>query len=117
MKLVMWVIALVAVVALTRAVAGPSQAVRARTKDLPAGGALILDVRTAGEYAGGHYPGATNIPVQKLAERIKELGATNRSIVVYCRSGARSAAAEKILRKAGFTDVVNAGGLRDMPKP
>lgn len=77
-------------------------------------GALVLDVRTAGEYQGGHYGGALNIPVQELEDRLNELGDRKRAIVVYCASGARSARAAGILSQAGFTNVVNAGGYADL---
>jgi len=79
-------------------------------------GALVLDVRTAGEFAGGHYDGAVNISVQELKKRVSELGATNRAVVVYCAAGVRAASAKKILLSAGFNDVTNAGGLSDLQK-
>ncbi len=78
-------------------------------------GAQILDVRSPGEFHSGAYPGARNVPVQDLARRLDELD-PRRPIVVYCASGARSAAAVGLLKKAGFADVVNAGGLRNMPR-
>ncbi|MBL8909473.1 MAG: rhodanese-like domain-containing protein [Archangium sp.] len=65
-------------------------------------GALLLDVRTPEEFACEHVPRALNIPVQVLAERVHECGPTTRPIVVYCRSGGRSAAACAILRRAGY---------------
>ena len=65
-------------------------------------GALLLDVRTNGEFAGGHLDGATNIPVGELAARLAEVAA-HKEIVVYCRSGRRSAAAAELLRSAGHT--------------
>jgi len=64
---------------------------------------VVLDVRTAAEFAEGHVPGARNIPHTELAARIAELeGDRARDIVVYCRSGARSAQAVKTLGAAGF---------------
>lgn len=73
-----------------------------RAHELVDSGALLLDVRTPGEYAGGHLPGAVNIPVQELGERARELPATDRAIVIYCRSGARSAAAASALQSLGY---------------
>jgi rhodanese-related sulfurtransferase len=61
-----------------------------------AAGAVLLDVRTAEEFATGHLPGAKNIPVQELSARLRELP-PKASVVVYCRSGGRSAAATQIL--------------------
>ena len=79
-------------------------------------GALVIDVRTEDEFADGHYEGARNIPVNLLPNRLAEIGAKERPIVVYCASGARSAMAAKMLKASGFTDVTNAGGLEDMPQ-
>ena len=79
-------------------------------------GALILDVRTPGEFASGGYPKARNIPLQSLGAQLEKLGAKTQSIVVYCASGTRSSQAVQMLRRAGFTDVVNAGGLGSMPR-
>jgi len=78
-------------------------------------GAKIVDVRSTGEFQSGAYPGAVNIPVQELEARLGELP-MDRPIVVYCASGGRSAAAERMLRARGFTDVVNGGGLSQMPR-
>lgn len=68
---------------------------------------LVLDVRTPEEFATGRIPGAVNIPHTELATRLDELGpdARERELVVYCQSGARAAAADKVLREAGFSDV------------
>lgn len=59
-------------------------------------GALLLDVRTPGEFSEGHVEGALNIPVQDLGNRIGEI-AKGREVVVYCRSGGRSAVAAQML--------------------
>jgi rhodanese-related sulfurtransferase len=72
---------------------------------------VVLDVRTPEEYAAGHLPGAVNIPHGELAARIGELaGARDRDIVVYCRSGSRSAQALEVLDKAGFKRVFHLKG-------
>jgi phage shock protein E len=67
-----------------------------------AAGAVLLDVRTPGEYADGHVQGAKNIPVQELAKRFGELP-PKADVVVYCRSGARSAVASQMLNGRGHT--------------
>ena len=77
-------------------------------------GALVIDVRTPGEYGSGHYKGATNIPVSDLAARLSEIADLQKPIIVYCASGARSAKAASILTAAGFRDVTNAGRLGNM---
>jgi hypothetical protein len=56
-------------------------------RDLVAKGALLLDVRSPGEFAGGHIDGAISIPVQELVGRMDELGDKSGEIVVYCQSG------------------------------
>ena len=75
-----------------------------------AAGAWLVDVRTPGEFASGHPKGARNVPLQDLPARAKELP-KDREIIVYCRSGARSASATSILRSKGFEQVHDAGGL------
>jgi phage shock protein E len=74
--------------------------------------ALLLDVRTASEFSSGHIEGAINIPVQELEARLATLPAKkDQDIVVYCRSGRRSAKAKELLEKAGFTKVHNLGPM------
>jgi rhodanese-related sulfurtransferase len=71
-------------------------------RQLVSDGALLLDVRTPAEFRDGHVPHATNIPVQELPQRIAEVGPTKRPVVVYCRSGGRSAQAAALLKHAGY---------------
>jgi phage shock protein E len=78
-------------------------------------GASIVDVRTPDEFQGGCYPGATNIPLSDLGRRMAEIP-KDKPVVLYCASGARSASAARAMKQAGFADVVNAGGLSDMPR-
>lgn len=79
-------------------------------------GALIVDVRTRAEFEKGSYPGAINIPLQEVEERLREFGDARSEIVVFCRSGNRSGQARDILVSVGFTNVKNGGGLDDMLK-
>jgi phage shock protein E len=79
-------------------------------------GATILDVRSPDEFADGFYPGAKNIPVNQLVNRLADVGPKDKPLVVYCASGGRSAVATQILKANGFVDVTNAGGLEDMPE-
>jgi phage shock protein E len=76
-------------------------------------GARIVDVRTVGEYQSGHVEGALNIPVGSLEERLAELEPKDGAVVVYCRSGHRSARAADILRQAGFSQVFDLGSVRN----
>jgi len=78
-------------------------------------GAQVVDVRSPDEYRDGSYPGAKNIPVGELGRRAGELQ-KDKPVVLYCASGARSGMGARILKQAGFTQVVNAGGLHDMPR-
>jgi rhodanese-related sulfurtransferase len=67
------------------------------------GDLLVLDVRTAKEFAEGHVPGAVNVPHDELASRLPGLEASRGSdVVVYCRSGRRAEIALDLLAKAGF---------------
>ncbi|MBL8951739.1 MAG: rhodanese-like domain-containing protein [Myxococcaceae bacterium] len=75
-------------------------------------GALLLDVRTPEEFAAGHVDGAKNVPVQVLDAELARLPAKkNQPIVVYCRSGGRSARAAAMLGAAGFTQVHDLGAM------
>jgi phage shock protein E len=78
-------------------------------------GAKIIDVRTPQEFAGSSYPKAKNIPLDQLQSRMGDLP-KDKPVVLYCASGARSAQAARILKRAGFTDVINAGSLGGMPR-
>lgn len=71
-------------------------------------GALVLDVRTKGEYAQGHVEGSRNIPLDELAGRLKDLP-TDRPIITCCASGMRSGAAARLLRSRGIKQVHNGG--------
>jgi rhodanese-related sulfurtransferase len=75
------------------------------------GGATLLDVRHPEEWDAGHAPGAVLIPLNQLGDRHTELP-SGRSIVVICRSGARSARATEALVGAGYEAVNLAGGMR-----
>lgn len=79
-------------------------------------GYVILDVRTEDEYAQAHIPGAVLIPDFELAARAEsELQDKAQQILVYCRSGRRSAAAAKALVEMGYANVKDFGGIIDWP--
>lgn len=79
---------------------------------------LILDVRTAAEFAMGHLDGASHLPVSQLEERLKELPEDRGTpILVYCRSGGRSAQAKTILEAHGYTHVTDGGALESLRTP
>lgn len=87
----------------------------AQAKQLVDQGALLVDVRTPGEYAAGKIRGSKNIPLQDLDRRLKEFGDKGRPVVLCCASGARSAAAGRRLKKAGY-QVHNLGPWTRWPK-
>ncbi|GAB4338734.1 MAG: hypothetical protein Kow00117_20040 [Phototrophicales bacterium] len=70
---------------------------------------LLIDVRTPEEFAAGHIQGAVNIPLQVLDQYVSQLP-DDQPIVVYCRSGNRSATAFDMITRAGFTDVYDIQG-------
>ncbi|GBF43588.1 rhodanese-like sulfurtransferase [Leptospira ellinghausenii] len=80
-------------------------------------GALVVDVRTVAEFNSGHFPTAKNIPIDELSKRVDEFGDKNQTIIVYCASGGRSGSAKSFLESIGYKQVINAGGLSNMPSP
>ncbi len=84
----------------------------AEAKEKIDGGAQIIDVRTPGEYAGGHVPGALNIPHMSVLAQ-KEKLASDRELVFICQVGQRSALACEFAAAAGFKDLFNVEGGTD----
>jgi phage shock protein E len=80
-------------------------------RELVARGAVLLDVRTPEEFREEHVPGAVNVPLQELTARLGEVGPRDRTVVVYCRSGRRSAEATRLLEHAGFRHVHDMGAM------
>ena len=114
---------LVAVVAILAAgCGGGSSSSTSAVKKVDAGKAVamldsrvVIDVRTSAEYAAGHIAGAQNIDVEAsdFAARIASLD-KKAAYLVYCRSGRRSAIAANQMAAAGFTDIVDGGGMADL---
>ena len=73
-------------------------------------GAIIVDVRSKSEFASGHVKNAINIPVNELQNNLSRLKDKNKTIIICCASGMRSASAKGILQNNGYTDVHNGGG-------
>jgi rhodanese-related sulfurtransferase len=73
-------------------------------------GAIILDVRSKGEFAGGHIKGSINISVDQLSSNLHKLKDKSKPIITCCASGMRSASAKSILKSNGYTEVYNGGG-------
>jgi rhodanese-related sulfurtransferase len=70
---------------------------------------VLIDVRQPSEYEDAHIQGAKLIPLGELPERLAEIP-KDKPVVVYCRSGARSARAAAFLREKGFTNIENLSG-------
>ena len=71
--------------------------------------AVILDVRSKGEYAGGHIAGSINISVDQLKGKLNALPDKQKAIITCCASGMRSATAKGILESSGYQKVFNGG--------
>lgn len=72
-------------------------------------GAVILDVRSKGEYSGGHIRGSINIAVDQLKPNLSRLPDKHKPIITCCASGMRSASAKSILESNGYQNVFNGG--------
>ena len=73
---------------------------------------LILDVRTREEYEQGHIPGAVCVPNESIGSgELSALPRKDQLILVYCRSGNRSKQAAQKLANAGYTNIVEFGGI------
>ena len=76
-------------------------------------GSVLLDVRTEDEYRSGHISGSRNIPVGKIDNAVNLLHDKSAPIFVYCQSGNRARQAVAKLRKMGYTQVENIGGIEN----
>ena len=72
-------------------------------------GMMLLDVRTDKEYEAGHIPGAVNVPLAEIGEKVKKLK-KDKDLVVYCRSGNQSIWAIKRLMGMGYKNLYNLKG-------
>ncbi|MBP6215568.1 MAG: rhodanese-like domain-containing protein [Chitinophagaceae bacterium] len=75
---------------------------------------VLVDVRSPWEYEMEHIPGAKNIPLEEIMNKVEEFKSFKSPVVLYCRSGARSGMAVSILKQNGVADVYNGGGLGEM---
>lgn len=71
-------------------------------KEQLAAGAVIIDVRSEGEYGGGHIKGSKNIPLNKLAGKLDSVKKLNKPIICVCASGMRSSQATNYLKQNGL---------------
>ena len=82
---------------------------RVDVKSIIENGAIIIDVRTPGEFAGGHVKGSVNIPLDKIQGNIAKIKAYKKPIIVCCASGMRSSNAKRVLTKNGLEEVYDGG--------
>lgn len=86
-----------------------------KIQDFKSRGAIILDVRTKGEYDNGAIPGSKNIPLQNLNGKMAQIKKWNKPVICCCASGMRSASAAGILRSQGV-EAMNGGGWFSLSK-
>ncbi|MEZ4720409.1 MAG: rhodanese-like domain-containing protein [Flavobacteriales bacterium] len=79
-----------------------------QAKELLDKGAVVIDVRTPAEFAGGHVKGSKNIPLQTIQSKVNDIKKLNKPVVACCASGMRSGQATDILQRAGI-EAVNGG--------
>ncbi|SRR5690606_8590078 len=76
-------------------------------------GAVLVDVRSQGEFSMGSVKSSVNIPLDRLSGQLAKLK-KDKTIVVFCASGMRSGQAKSILERNGFNNVINGGGWRSV---
>lgn len=82
-------------------------------KELVENGALIIDVRTPGEFKAGHIKKSKNIPLQNLSEKMGSLN-KHKTYILCCASGGRSGSARRMMSSAGFESVHNGRGWKQL---
>ena len=86
----------------------PAKAIRVMNND---DDALILDIRAAAEYKGGHIKGAKNTPLAELGAKLESYAShKKKQVLIYCNSGSTATAAIKLLKKDGFEKINNLEG-------
>jgi rhodanese-related sulfurtransferase len=84
--------------------------------ELISNGALIIDVRSKGEYAEGHVKGSVNVPLDQLSGYLKKIKDKNHTVITCCASGMRSASAKSFLKGQGYVNVHNGGSWLSLKK-
>ncbi len=77
-------------------------------------GAIIIDVRTPQEYDNGHIRQSRNIPLAEMPHRLKSFSDKDKTYIVVCASGMRSASAKSIMKRNGYQNVYNGGGWQSL---
>lgn len=111
MNKAVWIAGLLVLVLLYFRLSVKAEAAPAAVWQILERGALVIDVRTAAEFATGHLDGAINIAYEQTDSLAKAIGEDKtKSVVLYCRTGRRSGIATQALFQLGYTNVVNGGG-------
>ena len=84
--------------------------------ELIANGAMVIDVRSQGEFAGGHMKGSVNIPLDQLINNLKKIKSKEQTIITCCASGMRSSSAKSFLKGQGYINVHNGGSWLSLKK-
>lgn len=117
MNIVKYLLGTLVAVLCTACMANPSGAERITAQEAKARmeknpHAIVLDVRTEAEYKSGHIKGAVLLPLDRLeAEAESVLPDKNAEILIYCRSGRRSAEAGEIMSALGYKNIADFGGI------
>ena len=104
------------ILAMTLALASCTQALDDK-KTATSDRSTVIDVRTEGEYAGGHLKDAINIPHTRIRMAIKDhVRDKGQKIILYCHSGMRARIAQEILEDMGYSNVINAGSYASLKR-
>ena len=77
--------------------------------------AIVIDVRTPGEFSGGHVKGSKNYPLGSISGKVEEIKKLNRPVIFCCASGMRSGQAASMFKRAGV-DCMNGGGWQSVAR-
>ena len=87
----------------------------AKVKELLSNGGKLIDVRTVSEFRNGHIKGAINLPLESLPNGVHRIDiSSDTPLLLCCASGMRSGQAKRLLKKAGYTSVLNAGSVSSL---
>lgn len=109
------ILAILVIYTAGRMLASRPDVTRARMDELLSKGGKLVDVRTVSEFRNGHIRGSVNLPLESIPEGMKNLDVSpDTPLLLCCASGMRSHRAKKLLRKAGYTCVFNAGSVSSL---
>ncbi len=108
-----WLLVSVAVMAVVLVIRGMAFVPETTARRHLANGAVLLDVRDPEEFECGHVPGALNMPLAGLpASVLRQFPDKDQVLLVHCLSGGRSALAQRLLKREGYSQVFNVGSFR-----